>query len=153
MKKHIIFSAAVFAFSLAAFSLHAQGRGQENNTPESKAHKVAAQLQTKLSLTDTQKDKISDLNLTTIKDTRALKVAKRNDISGVREGYSEIHKQYDQGMKGILSADQYSNWKKIQSETRARKQKEIAEQTGKKGKFNADEEDPEEEMTWEESGD
>lgn len=153
MKKHILFAITLIALNLVAFSLHAQGRGQENNTPESKARKVAAQLQTKLSLTDEQKDKTYDLNLTTLKDTRALKVAKRNDMSGLKEGYAEIHKQYDQSMKAILSAEQYSDWKKLQSDSRARKQKERAEQTGKKGKFNADEEDPEEEMTWEESGD
>jgi len=153
MKKHIIFSATLLAFSLAAFSLHAQGRGQENNTPESKANKAAANLQSKLGLTEEQKNKVYDLNLTTIKDTRALKAAKRNDVSGLKEGYTEIHKQYAQTMQSILGPDQYGNWKKIQSEARARKQKEIAEQTGKKGKFNADEEDPEEEMTWEESED
>ncbi|MDF2456384.1 MAG: hypothetical protein K0R51_2377 [Cytophagaceae bacterium] len=153
MKKHIIFSAAVLAFCFAAFTSHAQGRGQENNTPESKANKAAVNLQSKLSLTEDQKNKVYELNLVTIKDTRALKVAKRNDMSGVKEGYTEIHQQYDQAMKGILSANQYDNWKKIQSEARSRKQKEITEQTGKKGKFNANEEDPEEEMTWEESED
>lgn len=153
MKKHLILSATVLAFTLAVFSAQAQGRGQENNTPESKAMKVAVQLQNKLGLTDEQKDKINNLNLSTIKDTRSLKVAKRNDVSGLKDGYADIHKQYDQSMKVILTGDQYTNWKKIQAEARARKQKEIAEQTGKKGKFNADEEDPEEEMTWEESGD
>ena len=153
MKKQIIFTAAVIAFSLSSLSLRAQGRGQENNTPESKSNKVAVHLQSKLGLTNEQKDKIYNLNLSTIKDTRALKVAKRNDMSGVREGYTEIHKQYDQSMKVILTGDQYVSWKTIQAEARVRKQKEIAEQTGKKGKFNADEEDPEEEMTWEESED
>jgi hypothetical protein len=151
MKKSIIYSAAIFALSLVTFSVRAQGRGQENNTPESKSNKVAVHLQSKLGLTDEQKDKIYNLNISTIKDTRALKVAKRNDMSGVREGYTEIHKQYDQSMKVILTGDQYVSWKKLQSEARLRKQKEIAEQTGKKGKFNADEEDPEEEMTWEEA--
>jgi hypothetical protein len=152
MKKHIIYSAAVIALSLVTFSVHAQGRGQENNTPESKSLKVATQLQSKLGLTDEQKDKINNLNLSTIRDTRSLKVAKRNDVSGLKDGYADIHKQYDESMKVILTGDQYTSWKKIQAEARARKQKEIAEQTGKKGKFNADEEDPEEEMTWEESG-
>ena len=151
MKKHIIFSATVLAFCFTTFSANAQGRGQENNTSESKSNKVALHLQSKLGLSDEQKNKIYNLNLSTIKDTRSLKVAKRNDMSGVREGYSEIHKQYDESMKVILTGDQYVSWKKIQSEARARKQKEIAEQTGKKVKINANEEDPEEEMTWEES--
>jgi len=153
MKKHLIFSATVLAFILAVCSAQAQGRGQENSTPESKANKVAAHLQTKLGLSDEQKTKVYDLNLSTIKETRSLKVEKRNDMSGVKDGYIEIHEKYDQSMKGILSADQYTNWKKIQAEVRARRQKQIAEETGKKGKFNANEEDPEEEMTWEESED
>jgi len=148
MKKHIIFSATLLALCLAAFSTHAQGRGQENSTPENKANKSATNLQSKLGLTDEQKNKVYELNLTTIKETRSLKVAKRNDQSAVKEGYTEIHKQYEQSLKSILTAEQYSNWKTIQSEARARKQKEIAEETGKKGKFNANEEDPEEELTW-----
>lgn len=153
MKKHLILSATVLAFTMAVFSAQAQGRGQENNTPESKAHKSAEQLKTKLGLSDEQRDKVYDLNLSTIKDTRSLKVEKRNNMSGMKDGYIEIHEAYDKSMKTILSAEQYTGWKKIQSEARARKQKEIAEQTGKKGKYNANEEDPEEEMTWEEGED
>lgn len=153
MKKHIIYSLAVLGLSFLALSAQAQGRGQENNTPESKSQKVANHLQAKLGLSDEQRDKIINANLSTIKDTRALKAAKRNDVSGLKEGYSEIHEAYDKSMQTILTGDQYTSWKKLQAEARARKQKEIAEQTGKKGKFNANEEDPEEEMTWEESED
>lgn len=147
----MLLSAVLLSFVLIINTAQAQGRGQENNTPESKAHKAAVNLQSKLGLTDEQRDKINNLNLSTIKDTRSLKAAKRNDMSGLKEGYSEIHEQYDASMKVILTGDQYTSWKKLQAEARARKQKEIQEQTGKKTKYNANEEDPEEEMTWEES--
>ncbi|MDB5272021.1 MAG: hypothetical protein JWO58_388 [Chitinophagaceae bacterium] len=149
MKKTIIYSVTALAFCLISLVAKAQ-RGQENNTPESKSHKVADHLKEKLALSDEQTTKVYDLNITTIKDTRSLKVAKRNDVSGLKEGFSEIHGQYDQAMKKILTADQYSKWKIVQSEARAREQKERQDQSGK-SKFNANEEDPEEEMTWEEA--
>jgi hypothetical protein len=105
MKRKILLSITFLTLCLASFLAHAQ-RGQENNTPESKANKLAVQLQVKLGLNDDQKAKVAELNLNTIKDTRALKVEKRNDLSGLQEGYVGIHKEYDKGIKGILTTDQ-----------------------------------------------
>jgi hypothetical protein len=134
------------------FSSYAQ-RGQANNTPESKALKTTNNMQIKLGLSEEQIDKVYQLNLNTIKDSRSLKVTKRNDASGLKEGYQELHKVYDQTLNAILNSDQYSQWKNNQTEARAKKQKELVERLGKKAKFNANQEDPEEEMTWEELDD
>ncbi|HSZ73167.1 MAG TPA: hypothetical protein VK750_10870 [Cytophagaceae bacterium] len=151
MKKTFILSIGILSLCFVSLTSRAQ-RGQENNTPESKANKVAQHLQSKLGLTDDQKNKLYDLNMTTIKSTRTLKIEKRNDVSGLKEGFSSIHKEYDKGIKSILTPEQYTAYKQIQTDARAREQKEKQEQAGgKKIKFNADEEDPEEEMTWEES--
>ena len=114
--KKIIGTLLLFAF-MATTSVYAQ-KGKKVE-PNEKAKKEATRLGAKLELDEGQKQKVEQASLKRINSVRG----KKAQIKALREEVKKHKKEYDNEMKAILSADQYSKWEVIKANKKNKKGK------------------------------
>lgn len=119
---------AIMVVGCLCFNVSAQ---QAQHTPEERAKALTDEMKSKLTLNDSQYQKVYDINL---------KYAKQNESivkgTGDKKAKDElIKKQLDakkQEMKGVLSADQYKKYESMREEVKSDlkdAKKEVKDQT------------------------
>jgi len=113
MKKILSFSIALFFVVGTAF---AQGGGG-NATPEERAQRQTAQLNEAVKLDKTQEEKIYALNLVRARQMQELRAdGGRPD----REKMQEMQKAFEEKLKPILTAEQWTAYEKLREEQQSR---------------------------------
>jgi protein CpxP len=105
--KKLIYTVALVVMGITAS--YAQGKGgprRPNETPEQRAEKVATELQTKLSLTANQKQKVQALELERIRKNEEWRKSDEGDRKGKMEERKTFMKASKDKMDAILTAEQ-----------------------------------------------
>jgi len=93
---------------------------QPHKTPEERAQATSTKLGKDLSLTQDQITKVYDVALTR---NRAVEEARTNNASNKEVMHSQVkvaNESYDAQMKTILTPEQYTQWKQMEEEQRAK---------------------------------
>jgi protein CpxP len=122
--KKIILTVALAVTALTAS--YAQKHDKVQLTPEQKAEKVAANLTTKLSLSDEQKTKVYQVEVERMKKAEAWKKANHEAMKSKSEDRKAFMKANDEKLEKILTADQ----KKTYEAMRAQKKSEMKDHKG-----------------------
>lgn len=144
MKKNIIYSLLLSIF-LGTGLTFAQGRGAQMDqklSPEQKAAKVSDRLEKSLGLSAEQKTKVHDLTLEKINLTREARAKDAKDKKSLGESFKSIRRDYDAGMKEVLTDEQEVKWEQIKANAKARREKK----KGEAGKGVAPTDDPEKDL-------
>ena len=122
MKKALLFFSlllsVVFATQAQKQKGNGHGGGQANKTPEEVATAISSKMTTKYALNDDQKSKIYQATLTKTVKVREVRAkypnAKSNeaDKKAMRQEFKPLKDSYQTDLKGILTADQYSQFQK-----------------------------------------
>ncbi len=114
MKKLLSFSIAVL---FAVGTTFAQGGGA-NATPEERAQRQTAQLNEAVKLDKTQEEKIYALNLDRAKQMQELRASAGGRPD--REKMQEMQKSFEEKLKPILTAEQWTAYEKLREEQQSR---------------------------------
>ena len=93
---------------------------QPHRTPEERAQTTSIKLGKDLALTQDQITNVYNADLTR---NRAVEAARANNASNKEAMHSQVkaaNESYDVQMKSILTPDQYTQWKQLQEEQRAK---------------------------------
>ncbi|MDB5257309.1 MAG: hypothetical protein JWM14_2004 [Chitinophagaceae bacterium] len=92
-------------------------------TPEQRAQKQTDHLQKKLGLTEEQKTKVYDLNLSRITKMKATRDKNKNstDKQAAKADYQKIKTDFDSGLKALLTDDQQKIWAQLKADAKAKR--------------------------------
>lgn len=117
MKKIILLAAGLFVFTTATQAQEIIERNastvnakQERSTPEQRAQKNVDEIDQIVTLTAEQKVKVKELALTKITRMQELR-AKKETPEAVQKEQHEIKKNFKEGLKAILTAEQQAKFK------------------------------------------
>jgi len=117
--KAIVFSLMMFgAFNFLQAQQNGGGQGQ-SGTPEERATKHSQELTKELGLSQQQEQQVYQAILTkenSIKQVRAQNSG--GDKEQMHTQMKPIKEQFNQTMKGILTADQFQKWEQIREENK-----------------------------------
>ena len=118
---------AMFMF-LFAFAAHAQGKGaMAGKAPEEKVENRIKRLTAKLQLTDEQVPGVKEALLVRIKAVEAARNQTEATKSDKGKQVKRIHDEFDNKMKTILTAEQYTKYEAMREEMK----ENIQEKRGK----------------------
>jgi len=100
---------------------HQGNKWGEKQNPEARAAKITETLTEKLALTSDQKQKVSNLTLARITQTREAKKVYSKDKESFKAKASAIQDEYRKQMKATLTAEQLTKLKAWRNELKAEK--------------------------------
>lgn len=126
MKKIVLLSVA----GMMVLSGFAQKRMQ-NKSPEEIAAFVSKRMEKNLGINADQKQKVYDLTLNKIKQVREVKANKAEDKEKRKDELKKIRDEYNDGMKDILTPEQFKQWteNKEKAKERAKKKRQHKAET------------------------
>lgn len=113
MKKFLSFAIALLFAAATAF---AQGSGGMNATPEERAQRQTERITERLKLDKPQTDKVYALSLDRAKQAQELFASGQRD----RTKMQELQTKFDEKLKPILTADQWTEYEKYRQEQQDR---------------------------------
>jgi Spy/CpxP family protein refolding chaperone len=140
----IILGASAYAQKPVKLAKPAKAENQVQNqnqkpSPEERAKRVTQKLEKELGLTADQKQKVSDLTLTRIKEGEKLRELRKTDKNAAKGKFKALTQQYHADMKGILTAEQHAKWEAKKQEMIEKKKQKL--QQGKNPMQSDDEND------------
>lgn len=96
-----------------------QGRGQMMNmTPEQRADMQAQRLTKQLGLSAEQTEKVKQMELARVQEMQAMRgqASAGGDRETMRQNMQAMRTKYDTQLKGILTADQYTQYSQLQQD-------------------------------------
>ena len=116
MKKLLTIS-LMLAFSAMTFAQ--DGSAKQKKSPEDVAKRKTEKLAAQLELSDEQKEKVYELNLSAAKDKQELNTEyKDKDDAERKEAANAVRKDYNQSLKEILTEPQMRKYYELKSSKR-----------------------------------
>jgi len=115
--------------------LDAQSFGnQPGMTPEERADRLTTSMSNQLSLSQAQIAKVKEANLIFANQLLQARRGNKGDRSKMRETMLAIRVEHNAEIKKYLTAEQFENWEKIETQQRAERRQRFLEKRGAKGK-------------------
>lgn len=120
--KKLLFVALMFATSLlmAQAPNGANPKQKQKKSPEERATAISNHLTTQLGLSESQKKQVYSLVLEKSAKVKSIREQYGADKKLAHEKIQPIRKEFNDKMKTILTADQYTKWEKMKAERRAK---------------------------------
>jgi DNA-binding protein H-NS len=110
---------------------YAQKNERVKLSPEERADKIAAAMQTKLSLNDDQKSKIRQIELDRIKQQDELRKTDAAAMKGKFEERKAAMKAHDEKIKGVLTSEQQKVYAASKEEMKGKLKDRMRERKGR----------------------
>jgi len=128
--KKLKFIALLF-LGIGSLAMAQQGKGGKNKNPETRAAQMTEKMVEKLSLSEEQKVKVSQLNLSRILQMKELRQTYSTDKEIIKAKSKVIFEDYRKQMKATLTSDQLTKLKEWRKEKKANRPEKL-EKTNEK---------------------
>lgn len=109
----------VLLLTIALFAISGFAQQRQRATPEDRAKKQTEAITKELNLSDSQKEKVYEINLKYINSTQN-RLSKDSDRQKMREEFEKQQKSKDAEIKALLNEDQQKKYDKWQKEDKGK---------------------------------